>query len=49
MQKIKLDTNNIESGIWLPEEMRYYTSATQYVHKYGLLARALQASIAILS
>lgn len=44
MSKIVLDPNNLESGIWLPEELRYYTDDTHYVHIYGMFAQALRAS-----
>lgn len=45
---IKLDSNNIESGLWLPENLRYYINKRKYVHKHGMFAQALRASIVIL-
>lgn len=44
MVKNNLDPNNIESGYWLPEELRYYTDNVHYVHKYGMIAQAIKAS-----
>lgn len=43
------DKNNLESGLWLPEDMRYYVNELQYVHKYGMFAQALKASKTILN
>ena len=46
---MKQDINNIESGLWLPEDVRYYVNGKRYVHKYGMFAQALQASKTILN
>lgn len=49
MQTIEFDKNNIESGYWLPEDLRYYVDSTRYVHKYGAFASVLKASKVILN
>lgn len=46
---IKFDKNNIETGYFLPEDLRYYVDSTRYVHKYGAIASALKASAVLLS
>ena len=49
MESTKYDPNNVESGIYLPEDLRYYVDSVQYVHKYGMFAQALKASKVIIS
>lgn len=46
---VKLDKNNIESGIELPYELRYYVNKTEYVHKYGIIAMSLKTKNILLS
>ena len=48
MVKNTLDSSNIESGIWLPVDLRYYVDSVRYVHKYGMFAQAIKASKVIL-
>ena len=43
------NVNNVENGVWLPEELRYYVDNIHYVHKHGMIASALKASKIILS
>lgn len=47
--KIVLDANNIETGLWLPEDYRYYVDEYRYVNKYSTLGLALKASRTILN
>ena len=51
MHSVKFDKNNIETGLWLEESLRYYVdnSCTRYVHKYGMIGQALKASCTILN
>lgn len=43
------DINNVETGLYLPEDLRYYIDNKRYVHKYGMFASALRASKIILT
>lgn len=49
MNSTSIDKNNVESGMYLPEDLRYYVDSVHYVHKYGIFAQALKASNMILS
>lgn len=49
MNSTMLDVNNVKSGIYLPEDLRYYVDSVRYVHKYGMFAQALKASKVLLS
>ena len=44
LSNYQTDKNNIESGTYLPEDLRYYIDNKRYVHKYGMIAQALKAS-----
>lgn len=46
---IVYDTNNIETGLWLPEDYKYYVDEHRYVNKYSTLGLALKASRTILN
>ena len=48
MNSIKFDKNNIETGKYLPEALRYYVDKVRYVHKHSAFASALKASKIIL-
>ena len=37
------DVNNIENGIWLPMERRFYVNKTQYVDRLNPLGQAMIA------
>lgn len=43
-----LDVNNIENGLWLPLERRFYINKTKYVDRLSPMGQALIAC-AILS
>ena len=49
MNSVKFDKNNIETGVYLPETLRYYVDDIRYVYKYGMFASALKASKIILA
>ena len=51
MHSVKFDKNNIETGLWLEESLRYYVDnkRVQYIHKHGMIGQALKASCTILN